>query len=163
MDALTVPAAGSAATVTAGLANVVIHVADVEQSLALYRDGLGLPVVFDSGWTSPPDMLALTDTPSGTPMRVVALRVAGGTGLSLASFRRAAATEPPFEAAGQVHVGITVRDLDAALASVTRHGARPIGTPGEVGPADRRARLAFLRDPDGVVLELVQPLSRDGD
>ncbi|MFT4210429.1 MAG: VOC family protein [Microbacterium sp.] len=139
-----------------GLANIVVHVADIDRAASFFRAGLGLETAFDSGWGSPAEMLALTATPAQARMRVVALRVPGGTGLSLVSFDRPAAGARAFEAAGQVHVGIAVRDLDAALARLIANGAEPFGAPGEVGPADHRARLAFLRGPDGVVLELVQ-------
>ncbi|UUT34678.1 SDR family oxidoreductase [Microbacterium elymi] len=101
-------------------------------------------------------MLALTDTASGTPMRIVALTTADGAGVALVSFGRTGDTAVPFEGAGQVHVGFGVDDLDEAIDRAVARGATVFGVPGEVGPEGRRARLGFLRDPDGNVLELVR-------
>jgi len=139
------------------LANVVLHVSDPDAALTVYRDALGLVVRFDSGWGSPAPMLALTGTDAAERMRVIAFE-AEGVRLSLCSFGRPASPRP-FEDSGQAHVAFRVPDLDAALARLEAAGATRLGEPGVVGPAHDRVRIGFVRDPDGVVLELIEAVA----
>lgn len=144
---------------TVSIANVVIHVADMDRSLPFYRDGLGLQVRFDSGWNSPSDMLALSATPDGTPMRIVAFELAGTAGLTLCCFRREASEPQPFEAGGTTHVGLTVANVSTAVAVLESLGGVRIANPDIVGPSGRRVKLAFVRDPDGGIVELVERIA----
>lgn len=60
---------------------------------------------------------------------------------------------------GSVHVCLHVADMEAAHGKALAYGARPVGEgPIEV-PAGPRAgtRIAYVTDPDGVTIELVQP------
>ena len=141
------------------IANVVVHVGDMDRALAFYRDALGLSVRFDSGWNSPAPMLALSGTAEGTAMRIVALELSGTAGLSLCSFGEDASSRPAFESAGTIHFGLSVADLPTTLAALESAGGQRLGEPGIVGPPDRRVTLAFVRDPDGAVVELVQHMS----
>jgi lactoylglutathione lyase len=52
------------------------------------------------------------------------------------------------------HVAVKVEDVDAAFAEIDHHGV--VEEPGDQPAAG--ARTAFLEDPDGHVVELVQPL-----
>lgn len=60
---------------------------------------------------------------------------------------------------GNVHLCLAVEDMELAHAHALACGARAVtGTPIEVGAGPRAgSRLAYLRDPDGVTIELVQP------
>jgi catechol 2,3-dioxygenase-like lactoylglutathione lyase family enzyme len=60
---------------------------------------------------------------------------------------------------GNVHLCFEVDDMDEAHAHALACGAQAVtGTPIEVGAGPRAGtRLAYLRDPDGVTIELVQP------
>jgi lactoylglutathione lyase len=60
---------------------------------------------------------------------------------------------PPFPYYGVEHIGLTVDDVDAACSELREKGADIA-----IGPLTRSAglRLAFVRGPDGVMVELVQ-------
>jgi lactoylglutathione lyase len=60
---------------------------------------------------------------------------------------------PPFPYYGLEHFGFTVEDLDAAIAELRAKGADVA-----VGPLTRDAGtyLAFIRGPEGIMVELVQ-------
>ncbi|MDQ6616554.1 MAG: VOC family protein [Actinomycetota bacterium] len=60
---------------------------------------------------------------------------------------------------GNVHVCLQVRDMDAMHAHAVACGARAVSErPIDVKVGPRAgSRLAYLRDPDGVTIELVQP------
>ncbi len=149
---------GSDRPAVTGLANIVVHVRDVEASTAFYRDLLGFEVMFDSGWTTNPDMLALSGTAPGTRMRLSRLGISGTPdGITLCAFEGFGETVPsPFEQSGTVHFGVVVADLRNHLERLASRGVTVLGPPTELGPPDRRSLLALVRDPDGVVVELVQ-------
>lgn len=141
-----------------GLANVVVHVSDVDASISFYGEILGLQLGFDTGWKSPTDMLAVTGTPPGTAMRLARLLIPEThDGITLSAFEGFGSIgTQPFERAGAVHFGLVVADLSVTLGKLADHGVLPFGEPTELGPPHARSRLAFVRDPDGVVVELVQ-------
>ena len=59
---------------------------------------------------------------------------------------------------GSVHVAFLVDHLDALLDRITQAGWHPVGTPQTVAEGDRAGlRLAYVRGPDGVTLEFLQP------
>jgi catechol 2,3-dioxygenase-like lactoylglutathione lyase family enzyme len=60
---------------------------------------------------------------------------------------------PPFPYYGLEHIGLTVVDLDAAISELRAKGAEIA-----IGPLTRDAGtyLAFIRGPDGIMVELVQ-------
>lgn len=63
------------------------------------------------------------------------------------------AAPPRFPYYGIEHIGLTVDDIDAAVADLRAKGADIF-----VGPMEYSAgtRLAFIRGPEGVVIEIVQ-------
>ena len=63
------------------------------------------------------------------------------------------AAPPPFPHYGLEHIGLTVDDVDAACAELKAKGAEIA-----IGPLTRSAglRLAFVRGPEGIMVELVQ-------
>lgn len=65
----------------------------------------------------------------------------------------ATAVAPRFPYYGLEHIGLTVDDVDAAVEELRRKGAEIA-----VGPLTRQAGtwLAFIRGPEGVMVELVQ-------
>ncbi len=67
------------------------------------------------------------------------------------------APTPPFPYYGLEHFGFTVPDLDASIAELRAKGADVA-----VGPLTRDAGtyLAFIRSPDGIMVELVQQQPR---
>ena len=84
----------------------------------------------------------------------------GGVSLELLHYLEP--TEAPYDPGtahpGNVHVCLQVDDMDAARAHAVACGARPVSPrPVDVAAGPRAGtRLAYLRDPDGVTIELVQ-------
>lgn len=119
---------------------VVLIVSDLDRALAFYVGVLGLRLGHRSG------AYAQLDT--------------GATRLSL--YERDAMAEtvgrrmrPPEPDAPGFEIGFKVSDVDAAYAHLLERGAEPV-----TAPADRAwgQRTAYVRDPDGHLLELVQQL-----
>ncbi len=84
----------------------------------------------------------------------------GGVALELLRYldRDDAPYDPGTAHPGNVHVCLRVDDMDAAHAHAVACGATPVSErPIDVAAGPRAgARLAYLRDPDGVTIELVQ-------
>jgi catechol 2,3-dioxygenase-like lactoylglutathione lyase family enzyme len=84
----------------------------------------------------------------------------GGVALELLCYlhRDEAPYDPGTAHPGNVHVCLRVDDMDAAHAHTVACGATPVSErPIDVAAGPRAgARLAYLRDPDGVTIELVQ-------
>jgi catechol 2,3-dioxygenase-like lactoylglutathione lyase family enzyme len=146
------------------LANIGLHVADLDRSLGFYRDLLGMTLHIDSGWQSDPGLLALSATPGGR-IRIVNLitgeagRGASVTLVQLAGLDRRPVSGHGFQDPGTVHLAFMVTDLDATLAALHACGANPVAPAGEVaGGGPGHARVAFVRDPDGTFVEFVQQL-----
>ena len=88
------------------------------------------------------------------------LDLPGGVALELLQYLDR--TEVPYDPGtahpGNVHVCLHVDDMEVAHAHAVACGATPVSErPIDVGAGPRAgARLAYLRDPDGVTIELVQ-------
>ena len=59
---------------------------------------------------------------------------------------------------GWHHVAWEVEDVDAAFAELAARGVSVHSPPESFPPESPTMRIAFLRDPDGNLLELLQPL-----
>jgi glyoxylase I family protein len=97
----------------------------------------------------------------GFPDQQIAFLDAGGTVLEIVGEPDAGLPSPGgFERRGWQHLAWQVDDVDAAYAELLARGVDGHSPP-EDFPADvSRLRIAFLSDPDGNLLELVQPVSR---
>ncbi len=119
---------------------VVVIVEDLDRSLRFYTGVLGL----EPGHRSGPYAQLAT----------------GRTRISLYERRAMEETlgfplRPPADDAPGFELGFKLPDVDAAYDEAVRAGAAPA-----VAPADRPwgQRTAYLRDPDGHLIELVQDL-----
>jgi lactoylglutathione lyase len=123
---------------------VVLVVGDIDRSLSFYVDTLGLPLGHRSG------PYAQLDT--GTTRLALYERTAMAETLRVDELQPAAATAPAFE------VGFKVDDVDAAFDELV--GA---GVPVVVPPTDRHwgQRTAYVRDPDGHLVELAEDRPRE--
>ncbi|MFF1747429.1 VOC family protein [Streptomyces mirabilis] len=95
-------------------------------------------------------------------IRIALLRAPGGAGLELTE--RAGSTPQRFTDAfdgagvqGYFHWALTVADLDTAMAAAAAAGARTVTTP--AAAARPGIRFAYLADPEGNLIELLQPLT----
>lgn len=151
--------------------NLIYSVADLDRSVAFYRDTLGLELTSQvgraAGLPAPaPLNEALSDLTGthGAKFRAATFELPGaGFGLELTEFTgiEKKAGEARTYDPGAAMLVLTVRDVDAVLSSVRKAGGRIVTAGGEpVNLAGRNGggrRFVFVRDPDGVLIELSQP------
>jgi glyoxylase I family protein len=134
-----------------GFSHVCVGVSDLERSLAFYRDGLGLRVIFDVELAGP-GMESVTGE-AGARGRMVGCLVPGGVTIELLWFAHRAGPAPrPRPATGYTNVSLSVSDLDEAYAALEARGVRPLQRPVEVGGV----RMFFVADPDGTPIEIIE-------
>jgi glyoxylase I family protein len=146
-----------------GFSHVCVGVSDLERSLAFYRDGLGLRVIFDVELAGP-GMESVTGE-AGARGRMVGCLVPGGVTIELLGFAHRARpaprprpatghtnVSPSRPATGYTNVSLSVSDLDAAYAALEARGVRPLQRPVEVGGV----RMFFVADPDGTPIEIIE-------
>jgi catechol 2,3-dioxygenase-like lactoylglutathione lyase family enzyme len=119
---------------------VILIVADLDRALDFYTGVLGLRLGHRSG--------------DYAQLQTGATRLALYTRSAMAKIL-AVALEPPAANAPGFEIGFKVTDVDAAFAELIADGAPPV-TP----PTDRfwGQRTAYVRDPDGHLIELAQDL-----
>lgn len=144
-----------------GVNNFIHSVESLNRSIVFYRDTLGLeirrppaaPMVLNEALSN------LTDT-HGAKFRVATFQVPdAGFDLELTEFTGIdrtpgmARNQDP----GAATLVLTVRDLDRALAAVKKSGATVVTVGGEPLSLGGKTRSIFVRDPDGMFVELFQP------
>ena len=145
-----------------GVHHVGISVADLDRSVAFWERLLGTPSR-DRRVLEGPKLGIMVGYP-GIRIDSCWVDLPGGVALELLQYleRDDAPYDPGTAHPGNVHVCFKVEDMDAAHSHAVACGARPVSdAPVDVpaGP-NAGARLAYLRDPDGVTIELVQPPPR---
>ncbi len=118
--------------------HVCLNVADAERAADWYAENLG----FERSWEF--------TTPDGDTRN---LYVADGNGVELQLADTEGADEFE-EGTAYDHLAVSVDDVDAAFERIDHHGV--VKEPADQPAAG--ARTAFLKDPDGHTVELVQPL-----
>jgi catechol 2,3-dioxygenase-like lactoylglutathione lyase family enzyme len=139
-------------------------VVDIDRSIAFYRDALGLTLrhrqIQDNVYTA-----HLVGIP-GARLSVAQFTLPGGsmTGsghiLELIEYERprGGAIEPANNRIGAAHLAFEVDDLDALRARLEAAGATFLSETQEItGGINRGGRAVYLRDPDGITLELIEP------
>ena len=142
---------------------IVLVVADYDKSMDFYHDFMGLdfaaipqPRAFRAMPTGIDD---LYDTRS-TQLRNQLLRIPGSeVGIELIQFdelddqpARVRLQDP-----GATFLSFTVRDIDTLLTRLKHGGAEVVSPGGEAVTVETGARVVFLKDPNGLILRLVQP------
>lgn len=141
------------------LAHTGFTVRDLDRSLAFYRDVLGMEVVFAQEKQG--GYLAEIVGYPGAHVRMAHLAFPGsGHRIELFQYLepapRGEASEP--RDIGITHVCLAVDDIDAVFARVVEAGAAPVSDPVLVDTgANAGGRGVYVRDPDGIVVELFQP------
>jgi catechol 2,3-dioxygenase-like lactoylglutathione lyase family enzyme len=138
--------------------HVGIVVVDLERTLGFYRDLLGLSVAraMDEGGEY---LARMTGLPAAAA-RTVKLAAPGGGMIELLHFTSHPGVVGPERSAaepGCSHVAFTVADVDATYRTLSAAGVR-FHAPPQVAP-DGGARVAYCRDPEGTIVELVEVLS----
>ena len=145
-----------------GIDHTAIVVGDTDTSLRCYRDVLGLRVAGESE-NYGPEQERLNNV-FGARLRITTLRASQGPGVEFLEYLtprdgRAAPRDARANDVAHWHTTLVARDADAVQAA-TRGSACRLLSPTVVAPAE--ATLGFTRamllwDPDGHVLETVQP------
>jgi catechol 2,3-dioxygenase-like lactoylglutathione lyase family enzyme len=118
--------------------HVSIRCRNMETSIAYYQLMFGAKVILRR------------DLPNSK--KIVYLRI-GDSMLELMDFGPGAEPVDPREHYGVYHIGIKTDDFKAAYQDLKAKGAEFIGEPFEPTPG---IRLAFLKEPNGAVIELAQ-------
>jgi diaminopimelate decarboxylase len=150
---------GRAGAGVAGVDHVSVSCADLGRSLAFYRDALGLAVTAE-GTDDDPALAQLVGL-AGARVRYAELDLGQGLMLELLEYEQPRGRPVQAEPCdpGAAHLSLRVGDLDAALRRVCPPGdgdgdgtaAVTLGGTGWEG-----ARAAYVRDPDGFVVELLE-------
>jgi catechol 2,3-dioxygenase-like lactoylglutathione lyase family enzyme len=98
------------------------------------------------------------------PEHRIAFLEAGATCIELlgqdeATHHPAGEPTAPGERRGWNHIALEVDDVDAAFAELIERGVEPQSSPEDFPPEAPAFRIAFLRDPDGNLVELIQRIS----
>jgi glyoxylase I family protein len=141
--------------------HVNVNCSDLERSRAFYVDGCGL---VDGARTTPeqtqPGTAFGLDRARWDAWILVGANGFEGGAIDLLEWQEPMpCSRPPaalFEAGFQ-RIGVLVPDLEAALARTVAHGGTVWSEPtAHDGPGGSRTRLAFVSDPDGTAVELVE-------
>ena len=134
-------------------------VRDINRSLAFYRDTLGLHVKSTQEETGSFLDTILAD--QGIVVQTVKMAASSGeTLLELLYFKAPVGIElgiclpKPYNSFGFTHLAFTVGEVELACTAVITAGGQCLSPPQK--SADGSVRVAFCRDPEGNLLELVQ-------
>lgn len=140
--------------------HVGITVSDLDRALGFYRDVLGLRVIADATVTEPEvaELLGL----DSVQLRIADLDSGDGRIVELIQYVQPKGRRIAYESSDSAtaHIAFTVDDLAAVRDRLTSAGATMVSrqpiTIDEPGGAFDGAICFYVRDPDGVILELVQ-------
>jgi lactoylglutathione lyase len=145
------------------LAHTGFTVGDLERSLAFYRDVVGMEVVFEQekqgGY-----LAAIVGYPEAH-VRMAHLRFPEGEQrIELFEYvepRSRDTRAEPWDV-GITHVCLAVDDIEETFERLTAAGAEPFSRPVLVDTgANAGGKGVYVRDPDGIVVELFQPPRSD--
>lgn len=127
--------------------HIGIVVQDLEASIAWYRDMLGFTEQHRFGW---PGVKAAFIGRGGVRLELFENEAAA----PLAAERKE--RESNLRIGGLNHVALAVDDLEATLAELSAKGVETVSPPREV-PGSGGDRYAFIRDHEGMLVELFEP------
>jgi catechol 2,3-dioxygenase-like lactoylglutathione lyase family enzyme len=137
-----------------------ITVSNLERSLRFYRDLLGLRVLADSRMTDA-RVAALLGT-EVIDLRIVDLDTNDGRIIELLEYVQPSGERVDYTSRdpGSGHIALAVDDLERVRAGIEQAGGSVISrepvTAVDTEGMFAHARLLYIRDPDGMILELVQ-------
>ena len=132
-------------------------VSDLDWSLSFFRDILG----FEVTWKAPRDPQAIQHITGVEDAEVMIAYVrAPGHSVELIQYlrpdRRARPHSRPCDV-GFAHLAFDVDNFESAVTAAEEYGVRPIAAPyvTDAGP-NAGGKVVYLRDPDGITIELIQ-------
>jgi catechol 2,3-dioxygenase-like lactoylglutathione lyase family enzyme len=135
-------------------------VSNLERSLAFWRDVLGFELSHRAHQAG--EMAAEITGVAGAEISIAVLKTPGGHKIELLEYlappdRKQHVDLRPCDV-GSVHIALTVDNLDAVLERIAAAGWKAAGTPQTLqsGP-NAGKRVVYVRDPDGVTIEFMQP------
>ena len=141
-----------------GVHHTSFTVSSLDRAVGFFRDCLGFPMV--SRAPRDPDVISAVTGVPGARVEIAYVR-GPGHDVELIEYHgpadRGAARPRPCDA-GFAHLALVVRGLDALVAEAARHGVAAVAPPvtnGGHGPI-AGARVVYLRDPDGITVELIE-------
>jgi catechol 2,3-dioxygenase-like lactoylglutathione lyase family enzyme len=141
------------------LRHVGIVVSDMNASLPFYRDLLGMEPWYDRT-NAGPYIDAVTGV-KGAKLRMIKLRAPTGGSIELLQYLSHPAGVAPARRACDVgvnHVALQVADLAALYRGLRARGIRFESEP-QASP-DGYAKVVYCRDPENVIVELVEVLEK---
>jgi catechol 2,3-dioxygenase-like lactoylglutathione lyase family enzyme len=136
--------------------HVGFTVSDIDRTTAMFADLFGYERV-SLGGRNPQGVARLTGV-ADADILVAHLHHPDLIGLELIEYRKPDAKGTidgrPCDS-GYTHLTFDVRDLDGMVAAAAIHGLVPVGE--AVGNPLKGARVVYLRDRDGINIELIQP------
>jgi lactoylglutathione lyase len=138
--------------------HVGIQVADLDRSIAFYRDLLGLELLFR--WNPQADYVRTVTGYPEADIHAAVLAVPGETGVTLEILEYRGVDKAPVDTRtanpGTAHIAVVVDDLDALYADLTARQVASVSPPvtPSVGP-NAGGRLVYVIDPDGIRVELI--------
>lgn len=126
-----------------GFEHVGMTVGDMDRAVAFYCDLLGLTLALRK--TVERGEIAFFDTGSGM------LEVFAPDSRMVDRFR-----DVPGHEAGLRHITFAVSDVDAKFADLERAGIEVAERPRNAFNTEMIRRVAFVRDPDGILVELIE-------
>ncbi|MHB1006075.1 MAG: VOC family protein [Chloroflexota bacterium] len=134
-----------------------ITVADMDRSLAFYRDLLGFEVISER--FAPAEFASIVTGIAGASLKVVYVQ-AGGYRIELIQYVTAQGNilEPNTNRPGSCHIAFNVDDVQSMVGALKQKGIRFKSEPVTVGGGPNKGgRAVYFLDPDGVTLEFIQP------
>jgi catechol 2,3-dioxygenase-like lactoylglutathione lyase family enzyme len=134
--------------------HIVVRVTDLERSLQFYKQHLGFEPVVDVNIVSE-GLSRILSGHAGGPIKGAKARLVlgkvGGQLVELINYDVADDSKLPPPGIGAFTLRVT--DADEAYAACRERGLKPETTPVEI----EGSKQFFIRDPDGISIELTQP------
>ena len=140
--------------------HVGLTVADLERSIAFYRDALGFAPAAGPWSHEGPALAEITGYPPGVRVRQAFLVIPETDDvIELLEYTKGGAPIDPANGnAGAAHFAVAVDDIDALHADLLRKGHRFVSPPTRTNKSHVMfGRAAYLIDPDGIRVELYEP------
>ena len=136
-----------------------VTVKDLDRSIAFYCEALGLTLLSRRDGIEAEYVRGLIGHPDAV-LDVAFVGADPANRIELVHYAAAGAdpVRPELNTAGGTHLALTASDLDTVVDRIRAHGGQLVSDPQTAtsGP-NAGARFVFCRDPDGALVELVQP------